>query len=322
MSESTIGDCDHQYDGGQCMDCGELQLCELCDTNSWETRCDICDSGKICTDCYHICEICGNKVCIPCGNCDNAECTRVSPNTQVSDNKKIHLINSEYSWKNMSLLEYLDEGNYPDDWGDFFTQKNIQAILKSVSEELDTERGKTIIYPPIYQVFRAFYMTPLSKIKTVILGQDPYHNGSAVGLCFSVKPGNQINPSLKNIYRELKNEGFSPEETGDLAKWARQGVLLINSALTVASGSPESHLCYWADFTRELILFIDKSLGSKVKWLLFGKPAFTSVTKLLGRKDNMLVSTHPSPLGASKNASFGPAFLGSGIFKGVPEIKW
>jgi uracil-DNA glycosylase len=379
--------CKHLFDGGECLNCGEKSLCELCDENPWETRCDQCDKGRICDDCHVTCKKCGNFVCTPCGPltnglcedcinelpceickktrwtntcktcgeyiCENClewckKCSRIVCNnckeyltnnlcrdcikefpvktkemiSTVESTTQLDFINSEYSWKNMSLQQYLDEGNSPPGWEEFFNMPNIKKILETVSGDLDTERGMNTIYPPINQVFRAFYMTPLDKVKVVLLAQDPYHNGSAVGLCFSVKPGNEINPSLKNIYRELRNEGFTPKENGDLTNWAKQGVLLLNTALTVEKGHSESHLCFWAEFTNELIKYIGKKLGNKVQWLLFGKPAFAVVTKNLGRTDNMLITTHPSPLGATRDASFGPAFIGSGVFSQIDGIKW
>ena len=301
-------DCDHLFDGGICLECGEKLACELCNKNPWETRCDECDSGRICDDCYVFCDICDQKICVVCEHCT----CHVESTNEISD--------KEYTWSSMSLSEFLSEGNVPSGWTEFFETSEVQTCLEQISSELDTDRK---IYPEINQVFRAFYMTPLDRVRVVLLGQDPYHNGSAVGLCFSVKPGNTINPSLKNIYRELESSGFKPDHTGNLTKWAKQGVLLINTALTVQQGCPESHLHYWYDFTKSLIKYIDKTRGKQVQWLLFGRPAFDMVTKLLGRHQNMLVTTHPSPLGANKSASFGPAFLGSGVFKQVNgNIQW
>jgi len=122
----------------------------------------------------------------------------------------VELLDKKYSWKDMSLLQFLQEGNIPKKWEKFFEREDIQKIIYTISQELDKVRKTKIIYPSIQQVFRALYLLPIDKIKAVIVGQDCYHNGSteydgsAVGLCFSVKPGNKINPSLRSIYTELK----------------------------------------------------------------------------------------------------------------------
>ena len=282
--------CDHVFDGGICLDCDEKIACELCDINPWKTRCDECDSGRICDNCYVFLDI------------------------EFSD--------KEYSWKNMSLSEFLSEDNVPSGWTEFFQSPEVQSRLTQISSDLDADRQEYTIYPEINQVFRAFYATPLNRVRVVLVGQDPYHNGSAVGLCFSVKPGNAINPSLKNIYRELENSGFTPNYSGNLTHWAKQGILMLNTALTVQAGSPESHMCHWYEFSKLLIKYIGKTLGNRVQWLLFGRPAFDLVTKILGKQENMLVTTHPSPLGANKSASFGPAFLGSRVFEKIHGITW
>ena len=102
---------------------------------------------------------------------------------------------------------------------------------------------------------------------------DPYHNGSAVGLAFSVKAGNPINPSLRSIYKELKNEKISVVEDGNLSKWARNGVLLLNTALTVESNNPDSHTCLWWNFVKKLILYISTQRNDEIHWILLGKHA-------------------------------------------------
>ena len=307
--------CDHVFDGGICLDCDEKIACELCDINPWETRCDECDSGRICDNCYVFCDICNRTICTACEYCS----------CQQKSNKKeldIEFSDKEYSWKNMSLSEFLSEDNVPSGWTEFFQSPEVQSRLTQISSDLDADRQEYTIYPEINQVFRAFYATPLNRVRVVLVGQDPYHNGSAVGLCFSVKPGNTINPSLKNIYRELENSGFTPNYSGNLTHWAKQGILLLNTALTVQAGSPESHMCHWYEFSKLLIKYIGKTLGNRVQWLLFGRPAFDLVTKILGKQENMLVTTHPSPLGANKSASFGPAFLGSRVFEKIHGITW
>lgn len=233
----------------------------------------------------------------------------------------ISVLDDTYEWKKLSLLDFLNEGNIPSGWIDFFLQDSIQKILNNISTDLDEVRTSKVLYPPIHQVFRAFYMVPLDKIKAVIIGQDCYHNGSAVGLCFSVKPGNSINPSLRNIYKELKAEGFPCIEDGDLTFWAKQGVLMLNMALTVEKGIAGSHSDVWGPFSRKLVEYISKKRGNTIHWLLFGKDAH-SVSNILSGSGTVHLTSHPSPFAANKKCGGYPAFLGSGVFNKVSDIEW
>lgn len=227
----------------------------------------------------------------------------------------IQFLDIYYDWSTISLKNFLDEGNIPSGWLSFFTDTKTQFIVENISNYLDNE--KETIYPPINQIFRSLYFVKPQNIKVVILGQDPYHNGSAVGLCFSVKKDNYINPSLKNIYKELKNEGFNPEENGDISHWAKQGVLMLNTSLTVRKGQPGSHTDVWYNFTIHLI----KNIGQnkEIKWILLGRDA-QSVIKYI--KGQTLCASHPSPFSANKKCGNYPPFIGSGIFKEISEINW
>lgn len=233
----------------------------------------------------------------------------------------ISIINDTYDWKNLSLIDFLYEGNIPSGWSDFFLQNSIQKILGDISTDLDDVRTSKVIYPPIHQVFRAFYMVPLENIKTVIIGMDPYHNGNAVGLCFSVKPGNFINPSLRNIYKELKLEGYPCIEDGDLSFWAKQGVLMLNMALTVEKGNAGSHSDIWGLFSHTLVEYISEKRKNSIHWLLFGKDAH-SVSSILSSGSNVHLTSHPSPFAANKKCGCHPSFLGSGVFRQVSGIDW
>lgn len=233
---------------------------------------------------------------------------------------RIKVLDKEYDWKTMSLVDFLAEGNIPRGWEEFFSRDEVQQQLYSISEDLDEVRKEKTIYPPIHQVFRAFYTVPLREIKAVIIGMDPYHNGSAVGLCFSVKPGNKINPSLRSIYKELKMEGYKPKEDGDLTHWAKQGVLMLNMALTVEKADAGSHSCAWYQFSELLVKYITEKRGNSVHWLLFGKDAH-AVTKIV-TKGKFHTSSHPSPLAANRPCGNSPAFIGSGIFRKIPGIDW
>ncbi len=186
-------------------------------------------------------------------------------------------------------------------------------------DELYSE--KTPTYPAKENVFRAFTM-PLSDIKLVLLGQDPYHGpGQAHGLSFSVLKGVAKPPSLVNIFKELKTE--FPERnyqfpSGDLTPWTKQGIFLLNAALTVKEGKPNSHAEIWSEFTDDVIKFIADS-NPKAVFLLLGAFA-KSKAEFIENKKNIVTGVHPSPLAASKG------FFGSGIFQKVEkligEIYW
>lgn len=232
----------------------------------------------------------------------------------------MQFINEPYDWKTQSLAEFLNSGNIPSGWTEFFDQYNIRQKLTGISDNLDQNRENTIFYPPIHQVFRAFYFTPLDKIKAVVIGMDPYHNGSSIGLCFSVKPGNNINPSLRSIYKELRLEGFQPIQNGDLTHWAKQGVLMLNMSLTVEKSNAGSHSKFWYSFSEEVVRYIDQKRGKNVQWILMGNDACG--VKQCIEKGIVHTTVHPMPLAAGKSSSKAGAFWGSGVFAKVKGIKW
>ncbi|NNJ71738.1 MAG: uracil-DNA glycosylase [Enterobacterales bacterium] len=159
--------------------------------------------------------------------------------------------------------------------------------------------GKTI-YPPKEEVFEAFRLCELADIKVVILGQDPYHGpNQAHGLCFSVNKGNALPPSLKNIYKELESDlHIKLPNHGDLTAWAKQGVFLLNTVLTVEAGNANSHRDYgWLQFTDEVIKVINREL-SHVVFMLWGSPAQRKQALLDTTKHTVLTAPHPSPLSA------------------------
>ena len=145
----------------------------------------------------------------------------------------------------------------PNDWEEFFEQHTSE--LSNISNFLQNQKGK-IIYPSFNEVFRIYYDIPPKKVSVLILGQDPYHtDGSACGYAFSVKNGKKLNPSLINIKTELKNEGFNiQKDSGDLTSWVEQGVFLLNTALTVERGKPNSHKDVWENFTRSTIKYVTR----------------------------------------------------------------
>lgn len=233
----------------------------------------------------------------------------------------IELLVKRYSWCEMSLSEFLAEGNVPTGWVEFFGREDVQRELEHISRELDKTRREQTIYPDIHQVFRAFYSTPLERVKYMLLGQDPYAHGSAVGLCFSVKPGHALNPSLRNMYKELKDEGFRPVEDGVLSHLPGQGVLMLNMTLTVEKGRPNSHQKLWTGFSHKLMQYIDEVRGEEVDWILFGSDAH-QVEQSCVRRGVTHKTSHPSPLAAYKASRTAPAFFGSGVFREMLGIKW
>ncbi|HMO78466.1 MAG TPA: uracil-DNA glycosylase [Candidatus Paceibacterota bacterium] len=156
------------------------------------------------------------------------------------------------------------------------------------------------IFPPAKELFTAFSLCPFEKVKVVILGQDPYHgSGQAHGLSFSVPKGIKIPPSLKNIYKELAEDvGGTIKTNGDLSDWAKQGVLLLNSTLTVEVSLPGSHQGWgWETFTDAVIHKISTE-KSQVVFLLWGKYAAAKVSLIDPNKHQILIAPHPSPFSA------------------------
>lgn len=183
-------------------------------------------------------------------------------------------------------------------WKVVLEQEFQSDYFKVLKEFLIEERKKYIVYPPASQIFASFNNTPFDKVKVVILGQDPYHGqGQANGLCFSVNNGIQIPPSLQNIFKEIYNDlGFPIPKTGNLEKWAKQGVLLLNATLTVRANQAGSHQKKgWEQFTDAVI----KALSEKrtgIIFLLWGRYAQAKEFIIDKSKHYVLKASHPSPL--------------------------
>ena len=168
------------------------------------------------------------------------------------------------------------------------------------------EYAERVIYPPADDIFNALHYTPLSEVKVVILGQDPYHGaGQAHGLCFSVKPDIETPPSLVNIYKELNSDlGCYIPNNGYLTKWAKQGVLMLNTALTVREGKPNSHANKgWEILTDRIISMVNEK-KDPVVFLLWGRNAQNKEKLITNKHHLILKSAHPSPLSAY-NGFFG-----------------
>ena len=187
-------------------------------------------------------------------------------------------------------------------WQDVIDAERQKPYFQQVEQHVAAERaaGKEI-YPPQEDVFNALEATPLSEVKVVILGQDPYHGpDQAHGLSFSVRPGVKVPPSLANMYKELVADidGFTPPSHGYLQSWAEQGVLLLNTVLTVEQGNAHSHAKIgWETFTDRLIEAIDQHCEGVV-FLLWGAHAQKKGKKIDTERHHVLRSAHPSPLSA------------------------
>ena len=214
-------------------------------------------------------------------------------------------------------------------WKDFFEKEKEKAYFRKLEEFLDNEYKNKVIYPPRDLVFNAFSLCPLDKIKVVIIGQDPYHEpGQAMGLSFSVPSTCKVPPSLKNIYKEIEddcNEIFFNKD-GDLTYLANQGVLLLNSILTVEKGKPLSHNIKEYDELYHNILKELDELDYPLVFMLWGGNAKKQSVYLKNPKHLVLCANHPSPLSANRGGFFGCKHFSKAnqflIQNGIEPIIW
>lgn len=213
-------------------------------------------------------------------------------------------------------------------WKEVLAGERDESYFRELLTFIESARaaGKRI-YPPNHETFNALQHTPFNQVKVVIIGQDPYHGaGQAHGLCFSVKPGVPIPPSLHNIFNELRDDlGITVPQHGCLEKWAAQGVLLLNAVLSVEEGIPGSHANKgWERFTDRIIRELNERKDDLV-FLLWGAYAQKKCTMIDRARQHVLEAPHPSPLSASRG------FFGCKHFSranellrksGQPEIDW
>ena len=209
---------------------------------------------------------------------------------------KLENVKIEKSWKNELRDEFLSP---------YFLQ---------IKENLINAKKNEVVFPPSELIFNAFNITPFDEVKVVILGQDPYHGvNQAMGLSFSVPKGVKIPPSLINIFKELQMEfGYEIPKNGDLTNWAKQGVLLLNSSLSVAANKPNSHSKFgWQIFTDSVIKILSQKRQNLV-FMLWGNYAKAKANLIDENRHLILKAAHPSPLA-------GGAFFGCNHFKKCNE---
>jgi len=201
------------------------------------------------------------------------------------------------------------------DWAELLQEELEAPYMRLLMEQLELKYNTATVYPPREHIFNAFHYTSYNDTKVVILGQDPYHGpGQAHGLSFSVLPGVALPPSLRNIYKELESDlGCPIAGHGCLESWARQGVLLLNTVLTVEEGNPNSHQKLgWETFTDAVIRRLNER-ERPIVFLLWGKHAEAKAAQIDGEKHRIIASAHPSPLAARRG------FFGSKPFSRANE---
>ncbi|MCR4923674.1 MAG: uracil-DNA glycosylase [Lachnospiraceae bacterium] len=213
------------------------------------------------------------------------------------------------------------------DWKEALSPEFSKPYYLKLYEKLKEEYKTRVIYPESKDLFSAFDFTPLKDVKVVIIGQDPYHEpGQAHGLCFSVRKGVEIPPSLVNIYKELSDDlGLKIPNNGYLEKWARQGVLLLNNVLTVRAHQANSHRGIgWEEFTDAVIDILNRE-DRPIVFMLWGRPAQTKGEKLNNKDHLILKAPHPSPLSAYRGFFGCKHFSKANEFlcqKGLDPIDW
>lgn len=212
-------------------------------------------------------------------------------------------------------------------WDDILEEEFSKEYYLKLREFLKSEYSRHTVYPDMYNIFNAFRFTDYNDVKAVILGQDPYHGeGQAHGLAFSVPDGVDIPPSLKNIFSELKSDlGIPVPQTGNLTRWAKSGVLLLNTVLTVRAGMPGSHRKKGWEILTDRAISALNDREQPVVFILWGNFAKEKIPLITGKQHLILTAPHPSPLSAHygffgcKHFSKCNDFLYS---NGISEVEW
>lgn len=197
------------------------------------------------------------------------------------------------------------------DWQLFFKNEVTKPYYQRLMSQVDQAYRKSTVFPAYQNMFRAFELTPFNQVKVVIFGQDPYHNGQATGLAFSVSSDEKLPASLRNIFQELESDLGIKRTNGDLTDWAKQGVLLLNTALTVEAHQANSHQNIgWSTFIQDVIGYLNQR--NDIIYVLWGKQA--QKLKPLIKNGHFIESVHPSPLSAYRG------FFGSTPFSKINQI--
>ena len=213
------------------------------------------------------------------------------------------------------------------DWEKALSKEFKKPYYLKLYNTVRSEYSKTTVYPPSEEIFTAFNLTDINDVKVLILGQDPYHEpGQAHGLSFSVKPGVAIPPSLLNIYKELEDElSLYIPNNGYLEKWAKQGVLMLNTVLTVRAHNANSHKGIgWEKFTDAAIMALNE-LDKPIVYMLWGSNARSKAKMLNNKKQLVLEAPHPSPLSSYRGFFGCNHFIKCNEFlkaNGLSEIDW
>ncbi len=216
---------------------------------------------------------------------------------------------------------------FENDWAIYLKDEFNKDYYTQLREKLKKEYKNYTVYPDMHDIFNALHLTSYSDTKVVILGQDPYHNeGQAHGLSFSVKPYVDIPPSLVNIYKELKSDlDIDPPNHGYLVKWAKEGVLLLNSVLTVRAHEAASHkFLGWERFTDNIIELLNER-SKPVVFILWGAFAQSKASYITNGRHLVLQSAHPSPLSANRGFFGSRPFSKANAFLaafGIPCVDW
>lgn len=224
------------------------------------------------------------------------------------------------------MIERNVQGMIGNDWDYVLREEYEKDYFLKIKERVRREYNSKMIFPPANRVFYAFRMTPYKDTRVIILGQDPYHGvGEANGLCFSVNEGVKMPPSLSNIYKELYNDLGIVRTRTDLSDWAKSGVLLLNSVLTVEKDKPASHkMIGWEEFTDTVI----KKLNEKdepVVFILWGNFAKSKIKYITNPKHLIISSSHPSPFSVNYGFFGSKPFSRTNKFlreNNLKEIEW
>ena len=213
------------------------------------------------------------------------------------------------------------------DWYEALKEEFGKSYYKQLFQTIKQEYNTRLIFPPANDIFNAFHLTPLKEVKVVILGQDPYHNhGQAHGLCFSVQKGVNVPPSLVNIYQELHDDlGCTIPNHGCLTKWAEQGVLMLNTVLTVRAHQANSHRGIGGEEFTDAAIMALNAQGRPIVYILWGTPAQRKARMLDNPRHLILKAPHPSPLSAARGFFGSRPFSQTNAFleeHGLEPIDW